>query len=440
MRTLALLVPLALASLPLLACSSDKNHAERAQAAAMDPSTVNFDHKNVDALKAACIGACKVDPGSIPVDVVAAETGYQFAWLWDLNPGGENKAWATFTYDDNTSKFQLPVPTPSTTGYGQGGWEPTADPVPAGQGPAWAARFKGGPFTEYGGGFGMSLRTVSNTIDPMALTQRTNPGIALLEQTPSAEFPDPSAGAYDLTTWEGVAIWVRRGPDGQSTMRLGITERNSAEDLNSSAVVTAGATPRKPIGVEEGKYCQRWRYCGCSGTTPCSLVPGTTDDYRCFDPAFGPPVTADPDFQIDYPHCGISRCKDKNSSTAGPDRDPLFDKLPGDDPRVTQEEAMCTHAVTGDGHADMFCYDPALDPPPPAKRQRCNNPFSRPITVSTDWQLIKVPFSELRQADEAKVSDEMDLRSVKQMVVTYAGGWIDFWVANVGFYRAAPKP
>ena len=445
MRTSALLVPLALASLPFLACSSDKNHAERAQAAAMDPSTASFDHKNVDALKAACIGACKPDPGSKPVDVVKAETGYQFAWLWNLIPatdGGEGKAWATFTYDDNTSNFQLPVPTPSTTGYGQGGWEPFSDPVPPGQGPAWAARFKGGPFTEYGGGFGMSLRTVSNTLDPMVSTARmSNPSMQVLEQTPSAEFPDGSAGAYDLTSWEGVAIWVRRGPDGQSTMRLGITERNSAEDLNSSAVRTAPAPDvRKPIGVEEGKYCQRWRYCGCSGDTPCSLVPGTTDDYRCYDPSVETPSTADLTSIINYPHCGTTRCKDLNASTAGPDRDPLFHKLPEDGPQVKQEEAMCTHAVTSDGHADMFCYDPALDPPPAAKRQRCNNPFSRPITVSTDWQLIKVPFSELRQADEAKVSDEMDLRSVKQMVVTYGGGWIDFWVANVGFYRATPKP
>jgi hypothetical protein len=430
MRTVALLVPLALASLPLFGCSSDKNHAERADAAAMDPSTVHIDYNNPDALKAACVGACKPDPGSKAVDVVKAETGYQFAWLWDLVPmgdGGEGKAFATFTYDDNTSKFVLPIRTPSTTGYGQGGWEPTGDPVPAGQGPAWAARFKGGPFTEYGGGFGMSLRTISNTVDPLVSTKRDmNPSIQLLEQTPSAEFPDPSAGAYDLSTWEGVAIWVRRGPDGQSTMRLGITERNSAEDLNSSAIVDYGGN--KPPGIEEGKYCKRWRYCGCSAGTPCTLVPGSADDYRCYDPAFGPPVTTDPDYQINYPHCGTSRCKDKNASTITPDPDPLF------------MDKSCSLAVQSDGHSDSFCYDPGKDPTPPAKRQRCNNPFSRPITVSTDWQLIKVPFSELRQADEAKVSDEMDLRSVKQFVVTYGGGWIDFWVANVGFYRAAPKP
>jgi hypothetical protein len=420
MRTCALLLPLALTTLPLLACSSDKNHAERDAAAALDPANAPIDYFDGAALKAACIGACTPDPGSKPIDVAKAEAGYQFAWLWDLQ--GEGKAWATFTYDDNTSPFVLPIRTPSTTGYGQGGWEPMADPVPAGEGPAFAARFRGGPFTEYGGGFGMSLRTISNAVQDIATARSTNPSLLLLEQTPSAEFPDPTGGAYDVSSYQGVAIWVRRGPDGQSTMRLGITERNSAEDLNSSAIKDASGA--NPPGIEEGKYCQRWRICGCSAGTPCTLVPGSAEQYRCYDPALETAAPAELlGDQIKYPHCGTSRCKDGNASTIGPDPDPLF------------ENKSCSAAVTSDGHADMFCYDPGVDPTPPAKRERCNNPFSRAISVTTDWQLIKVPFGELRQADEASVAGEMDLHSVKQLVVTHGAGWTDFWVANVGFYR-----
>jgi hypothetical protein len=428
MRTTARLLPLALLALPFLACSSDKNHAERAEAAGADPANAPIDYNDMVALKTACIGSCKDDPGSKPVDVTKAEAGYQFAWLWDLDPGLDHeggKAWATFTYDDNTSNFVLPIRTPSATGYGQGGWEPLSDPVPPGQGPLFAARFRGGPFTEYGGGFGMSLRSISNSV--AAAVPRTNPGILLLEQTPSAEYPNNTAGAYDLSSYEGVAIWARRGPDGQSTMRLGITERNSAEDLNSSAVVDA--LGMKAIGIEEGKYCRRWRYCGCSGGTPCSPVPGNPDKHVCYDPDFETPTDAELNDQIKYPHCGVTRCQDKNASTAGPDPDPLFWKEP------PNGAAVCSPAVQSDGRSDMFCFDPKIDPPPPAKRERCNNPFSRAITVSTDWQLIKVPFTELRQADEGNVADDMDLRSVKQFVVTYGAGWIDFWVANVGFYR-----
>ena len=421
MRSFARLLPLSLLALPFIACSSDKNHAERDDAARRDPSFATIDFTDPEAMKKACIGACRPDPGSKPVDVAATEKGYQFAWMWDFV--NETNARNTFTYDDNTTDFVVPLRTRSTTGYGTGGWEPMPDEVPPGQGPAKAARFKGGPFTEYGGGVGMSLATVGNASKDVGMP-RMNPAIALLEQSMSAEFPNPTGGAYDVSTWEGVAIWVRRGPDGQSTMRVGITERNSAEDLNSSAVLDANQM--HPQGVEEGKYCRRWRICSCSGTTPCSLVPGSTsDEHRCFDPAVETPSLTEIGDQIKYPHCGVSRCKlDGNSS--------LLDPLA---PDVYFKDKSCSEAVTSDGHSNLYCYDPGKDPIPPSKRERCGNPFSRAISVTTDWQLIKVPFSELRQADEAQVAHEMDLHSLKQVAFTYAGGWIDFWVANIGFYR-----
>lgn len=433
MRSLAKLAPFALLALPFTACSSNQNRAEREEAAKADPNYVAPFDPNLyptaalyePAVKAACIGSCKPDPGSRKIDVAAAEKGYQFAWLWDFTT--ETGARATFTYDDNTARFVIPFRTPSTTKFGWGGWEPLPDPVPAEwQGPTQAARFRGGPFTEYGGGVGISLRTISNAISGVAMP-RTNPGIALLEQTPSAEFPNPTAGAYDVSSYEGLAIWVRRGPDGQPTMRLGITERNSAEDLNSGAVVDIDGM--KPAGIEEGKRCRRWRTCGCGGGTPCSPMPNQPEEFRCFDPEIHTPDAmdmADPNFQINYPHCGTARCKDGNSSTIGPDPDPLF------------KDKSCSPALESNGRSESFCYDPATDPLPPSKRERCGNPFSRAITVSTDWQLIKVPFSELRQADEAQVADDMDLHSVKQVAFSYTGGWIDFWVANIGFYRKQP--
>jgi hypothetical protein len=407
MRSTALLLPLALVALPFLACSSDFDHAERnatPEAQGRHPDYLNM---SADQLKAACIGACTPDPGSRGVDVAKAEAGYQFAWLWDLDPAGNDLgvAKATYTYDDNTSFLVVPKRTVSLYAPAFGGWEPPSDPVPTSPGPKFAVRFKGGPFTEYGGGFGQSFRTTTNGDD-------RNP---LLAPTPSVEFPDAAGGAYDLSSWEGVAIWVRRGPDGQSTMRLGITERNSGEDLNSSAITAKG--------VQEGKYCRRWRICGCSAGTPCNQVQvGQVTQYRCFDPALGPPPDSnDPNVDVKWPICGTSRCMQANTSTALPD--PQF------------QDKSCAEAALPDGKSDMFCYDPGKEPIPPAKRERCGNPYSRPITVGTDWQLIKVPFSELRQADEAKVSDDMDLHSVKQFVVTYGGGWTDFWVANFGFYR-----
>jgi hypothetical protein len=209
-----------------------------------------------------------------------------------------------------------------------------------------------------------------------------------------------------------VAIWVRRGPNGQATLRVGITERNSAEDLN----VATAANPDA-----EGKYCRRYRLCGCAAGTPCTLT--DRDELVCWDPEVDDdPYVDEADFpEATVPYCGTSRCNENNTSTEMPD--PLF------------SDRACTEAYTSDGLTALYCHNPGQDPNPPAKRERCGNPFSRPITVGLVWQLIRVPFSELRKADEAFVADELDLASVKQLVMTFTTGWIDFWVANVGFYR-----
>lgn len=407
------------ATAPVAGCSSNKNHEERAAA---PEAPQPLDYEDEAAMKAACISRCTPDPGSKPVDVAAAEAGYDFAWVWQLAPGGganSGRAVATFTYDDSTTEFVVPRRIWSTfSPYLRGGWEPIPDDVSglAAAGPQWAIRLKGGPFTEYGGGMGQSFRTQSNldTYHPK------------LSAAPSQEFPGlmdgfASGGAYDLSSWEGIAIWVRRGPDGQQSMRVGVTEKHSAEDLNSGAL-PLGATELPP-GVSEGKHCKRWRICGCSGGTPCTPVQrGNVTHHYCFDPALDPPP--DPtslDDLHNYPACGPWRCAEKNSSTGG------------DDPLYLGK--ACTPFVQSDGRSDSFCYDPATDPTPPAKRERCNNPFSAPIKVTLDWQLIKVPFTELRQADESLVAGEFDLKSVKQIVVTYTGGWIDFYIANLGFYR-----
>jgi len=214
-----------------------------------------------------------------------------------------------------------------------------------------------------------------------------------------------------------------------STLRVGVTESNSAEDLNSGAILEAATMgdPSKAAelapGIAEGKHCKRWRLCGCAAGTPCT-------NGLCYDPSRGETGEG-------AVSCGVAKCRENNTSTTA--QDPLFIAKNPDGTTVLDAEgnaeAKCTLYQASDGRSDMFCYDPARHPTPPSKRERCNNPFSRPITVTTDWQLIKVPFTELLQADEGNVADNFDLSSIKQIVVTHGGGWTDFWIANVGFYK-----
>jgi hypothetical protein len=388
---LPLSVSLCGAAVPLTACSSNKNHEERqntpeAQAAVeSDPSVDDLD----DDLET-CIGTCLPDPGSRPVDCAEQEAGYQYEWAWDLSSG---KALATYTYDDNTATVLSP---------GRNGWEPEAKPVEL-CGPKSAVRFRGGLFTEYGGGFGTSF------ITPVEGNRRDSMPPRMPNLLESPEFPGESVdGAFDLREWEGIAIWVRRGPNGQATLRVSLTERNSSEDLNTSTSSMVDGVWVLDDPEKDSRYCRRYRLCGCPPQSPCTEV--TPGAWRCVGPDGTEGAT-----------CGPTRCKEENTSTDVSDA--LFHDKP------------CELAVTSDGLSAAYCYDPATDPVPPAKRERCGNPFSRPVTVGLDWQLIRVPFTELRQADEGHVADEMDLASVKQLVFTHTTGWIDFWVANIGFYR-----
>lgn len=395
---LPLSLALASAAVPITACSSNQNHDERAATpeAKLSKPTSLPDQRTV------CLGTCLPDPGSKAVDCGKEEAGFQYEWAW--NWARDGKALATYTYDDNTPRVLLPE---------RPGWEPLGDDINV-CGLTKAVRFRGGPYTEYGGGFGTSF-----------VTAAAGNGRARMPNLPaSPEFPqdetEPFGGAYDLREWEGIAIWVRRGPNGQSTLRVGLTERNSAEDLNASAVV---GTEVK-FAEREGRYCQRYRLCGCPADSPCTEI--GTNAAICWDPALGDPKMApvvDENFHVIVrPLCGVARCKEANTSL-----------LSGTDAKFG--DRSCNEAYTSDGLTASYCYNPETDPTPPAKRERCGNPFSRPINVGLDWQLIRVPFTELRQADEADVALDLDLASVKQLVFTHTTGWVDFWIANIGFYR-----
>jgi hypothetical protein len=377
-------------------CSSNFNSEERAATPeAMAAAAANAGGAT------ACVGACFPDPGSREVDMQQSEQGYVFDWKWNLAATG--KASFTYRYDDGT--LDEPVSALDV-------WEPTAVPglVPP------AVNLRGGPYTSFGAGFGISFCTIgignecTATVAPDANRVPVSGG----------EFAN---AALDASGWEGVAIWARRGPNGQSTLRVGVTEKHSSEDLN-----TPGLVP--DLQVQESKYCRRVRSCGCAVGTPCS--PASDGNHYCFMPGRDPePNTAE---NVTIVQCGEDRCNQVNVSAGvtmslapgfSGAQDPLF------------YGRACTATVTSDGLSGSFCFDPGQDPDPPAKREKCGNPFSRPINVGLDWQLFKVPFSELRQAEEAHVAADFDVSTIKQLVFTHPGGFTDFYVHDVGFYRKA---
>ena len=83
--------------------------------------------------------------------------------------------------------------------------------------------------------------------------------------------------------------------------------------------------------------------------------------------------------------------------------------------------------------SQYWCTGPDRPVPPPA--ERCGDAFVSRITLSTDWQLYKLPFDRFRQAGNGKKAPFFDLETLHSLFFELAVGWADIYVDNVSFYR-----
>jgi hypothetical protein len=95
----------------------------------------------------------------------------------------------------------------------------------------------------------------------------------------------------------------------------------------------------------------------------------------------------------------------------------------------------CTPYTTQSGIQSSWCFDPAVDPPPAEQSQQCGDHWNKPTELDTNWRLYTVPFTSMGQQGFAKRSDQLDLSAVSVFRFTWDGGWVDFYVDNVRFYR-----
>ncbi len=113
-----------------------------------------------------CVNQCLPDPGPRPMTQQMcdeAESGLEFLPLpiWDMGPvtdstgNKRNTAVGMYSYDDNTTPYRVPGKI----------WEPTTDPVSRcgddSPNQFFALHAYGGPFMEWGGGFGRMLKCMN---------------------------------------------------------------------------------------------------------------------------------------------------------------------------------------------------------------------------------------------------------------------------------------
>jgi hypothetical protein len=344
---------------------------------------------------------------------------------------GVAEAWAGHD-DDSDGSFRTPGEInwyPGLAGRHGAPWGMPADEIANGplcngdKKNEWALHFKGGRYNLYGAGVGHPLALLNpcppdsgkKTPDDRLCPAQPGPD----DETDSAGFtlkrpdngkPYSQVHAYwDVSGFDGVAFWARRGPEGQGSLTMIIDDKHSSEDLNR----------------ENEKYCRRLIKCRthCANRQPCSPVDDRDPNslFRCYDPLENDIPLGLDEALLDeiYPRCGRSACT-----------------FPTTYPDVDNEGKECRPYTFHTHLSGEYCFNKG-DPAPPDTGERCGDGYARTVTLSTDWKFFKLPFKELRQEGYGKVSPYFDLTSVSNIAFVVPAGWADFFLDNVTFYREA---
>ncbi len=376
------------------------------------------------------------DPGSTGYDCEAQE-GLEFSSVWfedfeaeELYPNSVGVAAAWASHDDSSEgAFRVPGEAnwyPGLLGRHGAAWGLPAERVENaprchGEKNEWVLHYRAGRFNRFGGGMGHPMAelvpcptdTGNGTPDDGLCPPQPQPGDVVDAAGLPLTAPDGKPYAqvhsfWDVSGFDGIAFWARRGPEGQNSFSVGIFDKYTSDDL----------------ARQNEKYCRRLRECRtqCVNREPCSPVnPGDADTvYRCFDPEVGLPQGIEDSLLNElYPACGSTACTFPETYP-----DPDFEG------KECQPYTFQAHE-TGE-----FCFDPG-DLPPPENGERCGDGYGKDVQLTLDWKFYKVPFRELRQYGHGKVSPEMDLTTISNVIFVTSKGWVDFYLDNVTFYREA---
>jgi hypothetical protein len=396
---------------------------------------------------AVCQHTCTPDPGPRLVNCAEAEANYEFGtvlWTFDrtMTENGTN-ARGMYSYTDNSTLI-------STFRIWDSGlqklvaktWEPPTAILPRCSDQPndnnKTIHIQGGPFLAWGGGVGIGMKNHPSVIG----------GLATMADVEREAIEDVSA-------WEGVSFWARRGPDSQAGFRVLVGDRYTDDDI---AYLMYRMDPKTPL------HCQRVRECGCLNHRTCVAVhleksppPGMMIESLVI------PTACEPDPQhllgIDVMQfCGtpevISGAESAGFSTcntcaqtkcderwpAYPDdhatSDGLEDAAAGS--RFGTDRQFygkpCSPYTMRNGTFGYWCFDPATERPAETTEQ-CGDHWTRVVNLSNEWQFYTVPFSAMAQQGWAKRQAALDLKSVSVVRFTWDGGWVDFWIDDVRFYR-----
>ncbi len=300
----------------------------------------------------------------------------------------------------------------------------------------WALHYRGGRFNYYGGG--MSHAFAAEREEPLATPDMQGKAIvgclpgsdlcpcrsgaatcAATERVSGAEetdlFPPPPGGFkqlhlfYDVSAYDGVAFWARRGPEGATGLLVGLQDKHTSDDL----------------ARQNEKFCKRIKVCvpGCVNGNECikqddAAVNGEEIGlFRCMPPKYDVTNVINPALrEFLFPRCGPSTCQSAK----------FYEDVDYDG--TTCQATSFSGLETG-----YWCS--SAEKPPAPDSERCGDAFVSPISMSTDWKLYKLPFESFRQVGFGKKAPSFDLHSLYSIAFQFTVGYTDVYVDNLSFYR-----
>jgi hypothetical protein len=330
----------------------------------------------------------------------------------------------------------------------------------------------GGLFTGWGGGIGVGFahfasmdRALCPSSDPSlncpaagGYTTSTQCYCASPGSGPGALGQAIAALSLDVSQWDGISFWARRGPNGQPLMRVLVGDKFTDDDISWYTYYTDPTQPR---------LCER------KGECSCLFQDATCDWYSDSDPVYGPKVHSaldqmplpdrnlPPSLQEGGYFCGAPGSHPGSASSGGTTAmstvsnvcgrtqcDNVYPAFPTSGPDPEWAGRACTPYTYRSGAQANVCYNPPgtvdangnpvpADPLPAEADKQCGDHFTFPVHLTTEWQFFAIPFTQMFQQGWAQQAPYFDLTSVSVVRFTWDTGYVDYYIDDVRFYRLA---